>query len=210
MEGMVDVATRHDAVAKAGSRRVNDALHPEEAVGLLLRVARDADREAFARLFTHFAPRLKAYLMRLGLPADRAEEMAQEAMLTVWRRAAQFDPATVGVSGWIYTIARNLRLDAARRDQVRNRLRDHLDPAQLEASEPPVADTALDEARRGARLHQALSHLPPEQVEVLRLSFFDERPHADIERALGIPLGTVKSRLRLGMMRLRKLLDDMQ
>ncbi|WP_240655223.1 sigma-70 family RNA polymerase sigma factor [Rhodovarius crocodyli] len=189
---------------------MSDTLPPEEAVALLCRVAAEADRAAFATLFAHFAPRLKTYLMRLGLPSAGAEELAQETMLTVWRQAAQFDPASTGVAGWIFTIARNRRLDAARRDQVRSRLRDHLDPAQLETSAPPVADTALDEAERGARLHQALRHLPADQLEVLRLSFFDERPHAEIERALGIPLGTVKSRLRLGMMRLRKLLDDMQ
>lgn len=185
---------------------MTDATTAMDGSALLAAIAARGDREAFARLFAHFAPRVKGYLMRLGLPDARAEELAQETMLTVWRRAEQFDPATDGAAAWIFTIARNLRVDAARRDRVMPRL-------ELLAEEPPPppsADAAIQSAQHTERVRAALARLPDEQAEVVRLSFFDDRPHAEIERALGIPLGTVKSRLRLAMARLRALLDDMK
>jgi RNA polymerase sigma-70 factor (ECF subfamily) len=181
--------------------------HPTLHAGALLAaVAARGDRDAFAALFGHFAPRVKAYLLRLGLPGAQAEELAQETMLTVWRRAEQFDPATHGAAAWIFTIARNLRVDAVRRDRLMPRL------DMLAESPPPPAhaDMVLQSAQHGERVRAALASLPAEQAEVVRLSFFDDRPHAEIERALGIPLGTVKSRLRLAMARLRALLDDVQ
>lgn len=185
---------------------MTDTTTAMDGSALLAAIATRGDREAFATLFAHFAPRVKGYLMRLGLPDARAEELAQETMLTVWRRAEQFDPATDGAAAWIFTIARNLRVDAARRDRVMPRL-------ELLAEEPPPppsADAAIQSAQHTERVRAALARLPDEQAEVVRLSFFDDRPHAEIERALGIPLGTVKSRLRLAMARLRALLDDMK
>ena len=174
----------------------------EQAAAWLRAIAEQGDRAAFAALFGHFAPRVKAYLLRLNLPAGQAEEMAQEAMLTVWRKAAQFNPESTGAAAWIFTIARNLRVDAARRE----RLAQPAEPAE-EADPAPPADTLLDHARRAGLLRQALAGLPAEQAAVVRLSFFDDRPHAEIERRLGIPLGTVKSRLRLAMARLRAQLE---
>lgn len=185
---------------------MTDTTTAMDGSALLAAIAARGDREAFARLFAHFAPRVKGYLMRLGLPDARAEELAQETMLTVWRRAEQFDPATDGAAAWIFTIARNLRVDAARGDRVMPRL-------ELLAEEPPpppAADAAIQSAQHTARVRAALARLPDDQAQVVRLSFFDGRPHAEIERALGIPLGTVKSRLRLAMGRLRTLLDDMK
>jgi RNA polymerase sigma-70 factor (ECF subfamily) len=175
----------------------------DPAARLLRAVAEQADRASFAELFGLIAPRIKAYLMRLGLPAARAEELAQETMIAVWRRAASFDPAGGTVSAWIFTIARNLRIDDARRDR---RALPKPDPS--DDPRPPAADDALDQAARAVRVRDALTHLSAEQAEVVRLAFFDDRPHADIERALGIPLGTVKSRLRLAMARLRALLGE--
>ncbi len=174
----------------------------EAAAGWLRAIAERGDRAAFVALFGHFAPRVKAYLLRLNLPPGQAEEMTQEAMLTVWRKAALFNPETTGAAAWIFTIARNLRVDAARRDRLAQ-----AEPAAEEIDPAPAADTALDLGRRADRLRHALASLPPEQAEVVRLSFFDDRPHAEIERSLGIPLGTVKSRLRLAMARLRAQLE---
>jgi RNA polymerase sigma-70 factor (ECF subfamily) len=178
----------------------------DPALRLLRAVAERADRAAFAELFGVFAPKVKAYLLRLGLPAARAEELAQETMLVVWRRAAQFDPASTGAAAWIFTIARNLRVDTARRD----RLAPRLELIAEEPAPPPPADGLVQSAQQADRVRDALSRLPAEQAEVIRLSFFDDRPHAEIEHALGIPLGTVKSRLRLAMARLRAMLDDLR
>ena len=87
-----------------------------DVAGLIAAVARQ-DRTAFASLFALFAPRVKSMLMRNGLDAAAAEDIAQECLLTVWRKAPMFDPAGASGSGWIYTIARNLRIDALRRQQ---------------------------------------------------------------------------------------------
>lgn len=175
-----------------------------DAAALILAIARHRDRAAFAALFAHYAPRLKAYMQRLGASADFAEEMAQETMVTVWRKAALFDPARAAAPAWIFAILRNRRIDVLRR--ARLALPD-IDPSE-ELPPVPGADSMLDAARRATRLRAALAALPPEQAAVVRLSFFDERPHAEIERVLGIPLGTVKSRLRLAMAKLRQLLED--
>ena len=178
---------------------------PDEAAAWLRAIAQHGDRAAFVALYGRFAPRVKAYLLRLALPPAQAEELTQEAMLAVWRKAAQFDPTTTGAAAWIFTIARNLRVDAARRAAlVPPELlpEEDLDPA-------PPADAQLDDARRADRLRLAMQALPPEQAEVVRLAFFDDRPHGEIERRLGIPLGTVKSRLRLALARLRAQLDSL-
>ncbi|MCX7376711.1 MAG: sigma-70 family RNA polymerase sigma factor [Alphaproteobacteria bacterium] len=176
----------------------------DPALRLLRAVAERADRTAFAELFGLFAPKVKSYLLRLGLPAARAEELAQETLLVVWRRAAQFDPASTGAAAWIFTIARNLRIDAARRDGIA--LPD-ADPTD-DPPPPAQADALVDAARQSERIRAALAQLCTEQAEVVQLAFFDDRPHGEIERALGIPLGTVKSRLRLAMARLRSLLGE--
>ncbi len=177
-----------------------------DAARWLHAIATRGDRAAFAQLFSYFAPRVKAYLLRLGLPAARAEELAQECLLLVWRKAAQFNPETTGAAAWIFTIARNLRVDAARRDRLAQVEEDPTDAAPA----PTPADHQLHSAQRAERLRTAMARLPAEQADVVRLSFFDDRPHAEIEQALGIPLGTVKSRLRLAMARLRTLLDELK
>ncbi|MBR0672446.1 sigma-70 family RNA polymerase sigma factor [Neoroseomonas soli] len=185
---------------------MTDGPPPVDGGALLAAIATRGDREAFAALFGHFAPRVKGYLLRLGLPNAQAEELAQETMLTVWRRAEQFDPASGAAAAWIFTIARNLRIDAVRRD----RLAPRLELTAEERTPPPPADAVIQSAQHTERVRAALARLPAEQAEVVRLSFYDDRPHAEIERALGIPLGTVKSRLRLAMTRLRTLLDDIR
>ena len=176
-----------------------------DVAGLIAAVARQ-DRTAFASLFALFAPRVKSMLMRNGLDAAAAEDIAQECLLTVWRKAPMFDPAGASGSGWIYTIARNLRIDALRRQQRGQKMASGL---QLEpvAEEKSQADL-LDTSQNGARVRMALTSLSPDQLRVVTLSFFEDRPHPEIAEALGIPLGTVKSRLRLAMNRLRDLLDN--
>lgn len=176
-----------------------------ELNALLVAVGRTRDRTAFASLFGHFAPRLKSYLMRLGAGSGQAEDIAQEAMLTLWRKADQFDPAKAAAATWAFTIARNLRVDALRRE--RRPEIDTSDPA-LVADDAPQADDAIARTQEDARLRDALTELPREQIEVVELSFFADKPHSVIARELGLPLGTVKSRLRLAMARLRTALGE--
>jgi RNA polymerase sigma-70 factor (ECF subfamily) len=184
----------------------NAARTPSELAGLIEAIAADRDREAFAALFDYFAPRIKGFLMRSNTPSAGAEELAQEALLIVWRKAEQFDRTKAGASAWIFTIARNLRIDVARREQ-RGRLLDLEATDEADAPAPP--DSMLLAGEREQRVHAALKHLSDDQLRVVRLSFFEGKAHADIASELELPLGTVKSRIRLAMNRLRELLGDL-
>ncbi len=172
---------------------------------LLLRVAGDADRDAFNALFLFFAPRIKSYLMKIGAAADLADDLAQEAMLRVWRRAKLFDPAKASASTWIFTIARNLRIDAARRAAKPDL--DPNEPALLPDHEPEP-DQLIDRSSRDEKIRAAFSALPPAQYEVVKLHFIDDLAHSEIAERLSLPLGTVKSRLRLAFEKIRKELGD--
>ena len=185
--------------------RLNLPMIPQapELNALLGRVAAMRDRAAFAALFAHFAPRVKAYLLRLGAPPALAEDLAQEALLILWRKAHLFDPAKASAATWLFTIARNLRIDAIRRER-----RPELDPEDFMPEAEPAADDGLALADEEARLRAALKDLPPDQIQVVELSFFADKPHSEIAVQLDIPLGTVKSRLRLAMARLKRIRGD--
>lgn len=188
-------------VSEAPVARLRDA---DALIAAIQAVAQRQDRAAFARLFAHFAPRVKAYLVRLGADATSAEDLMQEIMLTVWRRADSYDPAQAAVSTWIFTIARNRRIDALRRARQVAAVND---PAF--APDPPAAaDQAIETGEWQVLLSEALGDLPQEQSEMLRLAYFDDQSHSDIAARLKLPLGTVKSRLRLAIGRLRARLGD--
>lgn len=170
---------------------------------LIEAVALRRDREAFAELFSYFAPRVKAWLMKSGASAAAAEDFAQDAMLTVWRKADLFDARKARAATWIFTIARNRRLDMLRRDARAL----HTPEIDLNANEVERPDEALSAAQDAERIRQALSRLQPDQIEVLRLAFFMDRSHSEIARRLGLPLGTVKSRIRKAMVKLRLLIE---
>jgi RNA polymerase sigma-70 factor, ECF subfamily len=177
----------------------------DELCRLMRAVATEKDRSAFAMLFNHFAPRVKALLVRSGLNNELAEEVTQETMLAMWRKASHFDPCRAGVSTWIFTIARNQRIDRLRRERARSAA-DVLD-ASDEPHSPCSGEDIAMAAEREKHLRSALGALNKDQATIVRLSFFAEKPHAEIARELGIPLGTVKSRARLALSRLRALLD---
>lgn len=182
---------------------------PDEATNpgeLVRRVAEHRDRAALAALFGQFAPRIKSMMLRLGVESATAEDLAQETLLTVWRKAELYSPAKGAASTWIYTIARNLRIDQIRRQSSRPYV--DLDEVEL-PGEAAVGTAKLEEAQVVARVAKALEALPEEQREVVRLSFVAELPQSEIARRTGIPLGTVKSRLRLAYDRLRPLLEDL-
>ncbi len=168
-------------------------------------IAQKRDREAFVLLFGHFAPRLKGFFLRGGAGNGLAEDLAQETMLMVWRKAAMFDPERAQASTWIFTIARNLRIDAKRRERDPNLLAEF-----FEGVAEPTPSDQLVSAERCEALHRAIRELPPDQAEAIRLAFFEDRPHSEIATALGLPLGTVKSRVRLAMTRLRALVEERQ
>ncbi len=173
----------------------------------LLAVARHRDRQAFGRLFDYYAPRVKAYLRRLGADPQQAEELAQEVMLTVWRRASRYDPRRATPGTWIFRIARNRRIDALRRERRPPEGEEAEVEAEAGGEGTELPDDALEAASEALllerRLREAIARLPPEQAEILRLYYLEERPQGEIADTLGLPLGTVKSRLRLALAKLR-------
>jgi RNA polymerase sigma factor (sigma-70 family) len=180
-----------------------------EWADLIGRVALHGDREAFKNLFEHFAPRIKGFMLKGGCSPDEAEEIAQDTLIAVWRKAGQFDPTTTGVAAWIFTIARNLRIDAVRRAARGQRLGHDLEMAN--APDPAEsAEMVFSRVEDASRVKAAIERLSAEQSRVIQLSFIEERPHPEIANLLGIPLGTVKSRIRLAMNRLRDMLDEAQ
>jgi RNA polymerase sigma-70 factor (ECF subfamily) len=170
---------------------------------LIQAVATRQDRAAFIQLFEHFAPRIKTFMLRSG---------SREAMLSVWRKAGTFVPGSAGAAAWIFTIARNLRIDALRREQRES-------PSKLDIEKEDAIGSQIDErltpesqvaaAQMEQRVRKAMAQLSSDQMRVIELSFFGDKPHGEIAELLQIPLGTVKSRLRLAVARLRALLGDM-
>lgn len=177
--------------------------------GLIRAVATRRDRAAFAELFEHFAPRLKAFMMKGGADGDTAEELAQEAMIQVWRRADSFDPGRAAASTWIYTIARNKRIDRLRRER-RPALSEEEYASALGAAEgvPERGDQAAERSQAELRLARSLETLPEDQATVVKMAFFEDKSHSAIAAELRLPLGTVKSRIRLALARLRGLIQD--
>jgi RNA polymerase sigma-70 factor (ECF subfamily) len=182
--------------------------HQAQWARLIGAIATHQDRAAFAGLFEYFAPRVKTYMQRSGATEARAEELAQETMLTVWRKAALFNPSSAGADAWIFAIARNLRIDAFRREQRGGAMETSEIEAEFQIDASPLPDSLLAAAQSDEQVRAALTGLSPDQMRVIELSFFEEKAHAEIAQILEIPLGTVKSRLRLAMNRLRSLLSE--
>lgn len=169
-----------------------------EWVGHIVRIHADKDQTAFAELFRHFAPRVKAFLMKSGADAALAEECTQEVMATLWHKAHMFDPTRASVATWIFTIARNRKIDMLRKQR-------RPEPEDLPwgpEQEPDQADVmALQQ--ESARLGQALSRLPAKQRDLVEKAYFGDLSHSEIAAETGLPLGTIKSRIRLALEKLR-------
>lgn len=173
-------------------------------VQLLQRIAVSRDRAAFAQLFDSYAPRVKSFMMRKGANPDQAEDLVQETMITVWSKAGLYASDRGGVSTWIFTIARNLRIDRLRREKS-NMFTD-LDDYDAESLDV-AQDDAMGRNQEDAQVARALAQIPAEQRELLILSYVEDLPQSEIAIRLQIPLGTVKSRMRLAYNRMRKLLE---
>lgn len=185
----------------AGDRyRAGPRLTNEQLCQLVSAIAVDRDRDAFARLFRYFAPRLKGFGLRRGVDPAAADELVQETLLTVWRKAETFDPGRATVSTWIFTIVRNKRIDMFRREGYPEA---ELEEAAETPSADRQADDALSSAEAGGALRAAMTKLPKEQLEIIRKAFFEEKSHRAIAEEMSLPLGTVKSRIRLALARLR-------
>ena len=183
---------------------------------LMEAVATRRDPAAFIALFQHFAPRVKTFMLRSGASEAMAEEIAQETMLTVWRKADLFAPSSDDAAAWIFAIARNLRIDAFRRQQRDRAINSEgnnvgagiaVEPHVVDEHLTPEAQLAAAQSEQS--VHEAIAELSDEQMRVIQLCFFEQKTHSEIAEHLQIPLGTVKSRLRLALARLRALLGQM-
>ncbi len=169
---------------------------------LIGKVAKSQDKQAFSEFFSLVAPRVKGYLMKLGSSDIIAEDLLQEVMLTVWKRAETFDRSKAAVSTWLFTIARNKRIDLLRKE-----IRPELDPddPMLSREDEKLADTAYEEKQDSKKILEAINTLPKEQSRLINMTFYEDKSHSIIAQELGIPLGTVKSRIRLASSRLKKI-----
>ena len=167
--------------------------------GLMVRVRDRRDREAFAALFRHFAPRIKGFLMKSGASATLAEECAQDVMATLWQKAHLFDPTRASVATWVFTIARNRRIDALRRAR-------RAEPEDLPWGPEPEPDQAevMEAQQETAQLGRALASLPEPQRALIERAFYGDLSHSEIAAETGLPLGTIKSRIRLALEKLRQ------
>jgi RNA polymerase sigma-70 factor, ECF subfamily len=180
---------------------------PGAMAELLQRVAERGDSEAFQLLFQSYAPRVKSYMMRQGADANTAEELAQETLLTVWRKAALYSGEKGSATTWIFTIARNLRIDKLRREFTWQELPEGHDE---KASDDTPPDEVVSERERKLRVQAALATLPSDQHEVVSLSYLEGLSHSEIADRLNLPLGTVKSRMRLAYQKIRETVEDLR
>ena len=172
-------------------------------IGHIDRIRNAQDQAAFAELFRHFAPRVKAFLMKSGADAAQAEECMQEVMATIWQKAHLFDPSRASVATWIFTVARNRRIDMLRRQR-------RPEPEDLPwgpEAEPDQEDVVVFQ-QESDLLRRALADLPGAQRELVERAYFGDMSHREIADATGLPLGTIKSRIRLALDRLRHAMDS--
>lgn len=187
------------------SDRTPDRALRERHADCMDAIARDRSRPAFAELFAFFAPRVKNFMVRLGAGDQEAEDLTQEVMVTVWRKASLYDRSQASVSTWIFRVARNRRIDAQRRTRKPDLAPDEpmLLPPDIEQPDAAVARGQVED-----RVHAELVKLPQDQLQLLRAAFYDGLSHSEIAQAFNLPLGTVKSRIRLAFSRLRGALDN--
>jgi len=181
----------------------------DEWASTLLKIARDRDRQAFAAAFRHFAPQIKSYgLSTAGMAGLQAfaDELVQETMLKVWRNAAKFDPAKASATTWVFTIARNARIDLIRRG-AKHRADIDSDDLWLESDEGEPCDQ-LEQKRNAAAVRAAISKLPIEQAQIIGKVYLEGKSHSEVAAELALPLGTVKSRVRLALSKMKLLIAE--
>lgn len=172
---------------------------------LLAAVSNERDIDAFEALYKYFTPKLRSYMLKLTKDQNVADELTQETFVAIWRKAAQFDPVRGHAATWIFTIARNLRIDAFRRGPRPDF--DVNDPALVPA-QPEAADIGYKRNHDAARLKNAIETLSQEQIDTVKMFYFEDMTHATIATKMNVPLGTVKSRIRMACQKLRYILGE--
>ena len=180
---------------------------PNAHRALMARIAATRDRKAFRSLFEFFGPRVKSLMMKAGADHAFADDLVQDVMMTVWRKVELYAPDRGTVSAWIFTIARNARIDRLRKSS--SQPYDDIDEVHIESGEKSAEETVISGQHR-ARVAIAMSKLSDDQKSIIELSYLHDVPQSEIAERLAIPLGTVKSRMRLAYAKLRVELEDLQ
>jgi RNA polymerase sigma-70 factor, ECF subfamily len=186
------------AAPRNASQLVSSAVDVDgtDAASLVEAIASQRDRAAFARLFALYGPRVRSQLCARGASLTVADEVTQEVMLTVWRKAGQFDPRRGRVGTWLFVIARNCLIDHQRGQRWPQ-------PEPDDDVRADAPDDQLAEAERQRDLRAALDELPLEQREALAGAYYRGRTMRELADEHRLPVGTVKTRVRLGLARLR-------
>ncbi|MBV1700406.1 MAG: sigma-70 family RNA polymerase sigma factor [Hyphomicrobiales bacterium] len=186
----------------------NNLSRKDEDAALVAKVSLTRDQTAFAQLYDFYAPRILSFLIRLRMPRTLAEDVTQDVMATLWRKPHLYDASKSSLATWLYRVARNRRIDLARRERLQPS-GDNFDPDRVEEGMgmDTSMDGALDAGEREQKLRQVLQTLPPEQLTLVRLAFYEALTHSQIAAQTKLPIGTVKSRLRLAFSRLRRALE---
>ena len=203
----VDISSKLQAITYRQEKLfsvLKPAAKDKELTSLISRIASFKDKTAFSELFKLVGPRIKGYLMKLGSSDVAAEDILQEVMLTVWRKSETFDRSKAAVSTWLFTIARNKRIDMLRKE-IRPQL-DPLDP-MLSPNQEAAADDIYGSNQEAMKISKAIEQLPTDQAVLIKMTYYEDKSHSIIADELKMPLGTVKSRIRLASTRLRKLLE---
>nr|WP_230474717.1 sigma-70 family RNA polymerase sigma factor [Dyella monticola] len=167
----------------------------------MIAVAQRRDINGFMHIYDYFAPRLQRYLVGLGVNEALGQELVQEAMLRLWRRADLFDPTRASLSTWLFRIARNLYLDHVRSEPTWLPIQEGV--AWMDEQEVCMSESMTESYTDQAKLKQAISELSPVQARLVRMSYFEAKSHSEIAQALGMPLGSVKSHLRRAFCKLQ-------
>lgn len=182
------------------------ALTSDDCTRLLAAMASTQDKSLYVELYRHFAPKVKGYIIRLGITESTAEELAQETMLNMWRKAHLFDPKKSAASTWIYTLARNQSIDWMRRRKYPEYSIDVMENIPLDAQGLVSSNDTSEQSASSEQVIRVIEQLPEKQSQVIYMSFFEGKSHAEIAEQLMIPLGSVKSRIRLAVEKLKLVL----
>ena len=202
---VADAAVASPIVSRKSTGGSVETIELSEQTQWMLAIRDQRDKRAFAKLFDFYGPRLKAMAIRGGARSDQAEDIVQEVMLSIWNKADQFDPHRAQVSAWVYRIARNRQVDVFRKESRPL-------PEALKCEEPPEEDAGqiLALEQEVNQLKNALERLKPDQREMIEKAYLGELSHSEISRESGVALGTIKSRIRLGLDRLRHEMQELR
>ena len=202
-ENAIMTTKQHDNNTQSNAETSDQSVGERTFEDLLYDVGQNKNKDSFIELFHYFAPRIKSFLMKGGANESLADELAQETMLNIWNKAESYNPAKAAASTWIFTIARNKRIDALRKKKFYSVDLDQLPDMEDDTYRSPV--TALSDTQESETIAGALENLPPEQADLIKRSYFEDKTHQEIADETGLPLGTVKSRIRIALKRLRNI-----